>query len=119
MAGNTTTICVQTFRADWDANIPLSALCVKWTITKDQVARLRGLWSLPLRTDRRLRSKPRHVDPTPEEIAEACRAIRAGWDTATELERRCGGKYVSMRRIDVPLDTSGILFVDPPGDEYP
>jgi hypothetical protein len=30
-------------------------------------------------------------EPTPAEIAEACRAIRATWDEATELARRCGG----------------------------
>lgn len=113
MAGNTTTISVQVFRADWDSNIPISALCMKWTITKDQVVRLRDLWSLPLRTDRRLRSKPRHVDPTPEEIAEACRQIRAGWDAATEMDRRTNGKVINMRRIEIPSDTFGHAFEEP------
>jgi hypothetical protein len=35
-------------------------------------------------------SAPNH-EPSPAEIAEACRAIRATWDEETELARRCGG----------------------------
>lgn len=89
MAGNTATITMQEFRADWCAHIPVAELCIRWTITKDQVVRLRDLWQLPLRTDRKHLKKPtRQADPTPAEIAERAAAIRAGWDAATELERR-------------------------------
>jgi hypothetical protein len=89
MAGNTATISMQEFRADWCAHIPVADLCIRWTITKDQVVRLRDLWALPLRRDRKHIKKPlRQKDPTPAEIAERAAAIRATWDEATELDRR-------------------------------
>ena len=70
MAGKTATINVTQFRADWDSHVPIAFLCVKYTITKDQVVRLRDHWQLPLRLDRRLRFKPKRPQPpTPEEIA--------------------------------------------------
>lgn len=47
-------------------------------VTKDQIIRLRDRLRLPLRLDRSTRKKgPRHSDPTPEEIAAACAALRA------------------------------------------
>jgi hypothetical protein len=62
---------------------------VAYTVTKDQVYRLRDHWQLPLRNDRRLRYKPvRGPDPTPAEIAERAAAIRASWDADTEARRR-------------------------------
>lgn len=90
MAGNTDKICVQSFRADWNKHIPIAALCEKYGITKDQLVRLKKTWGLEPRHDRRLRYRHgrRQPDPTPEQIKEACAAIRAGWDEATERERR-------------------------------
>ena len=90
MAGVTATISVQSFRTDWQSHMPISSLCVRYTITKDQVIRLRDLWRLPLRNDRRLRFKPtveQVRDPTPEEIVQACKEIQARWDDRTREER--------------------------------
>jgi len=89
MAGVTATICIQTFRTDWCSHMPIAVLCERYTITKDQVVRLRTVWQLPLRNDRKLRAKPpRYRDPTPQEIAERSAAVRATWDARTEEMRR-------------------------------
>lgn len=105
MAGNTATISVQAFRADWATHMPISALCERWTITKDQVLRLRDVWRLPLRNDRRLRFKPKRSemrDPTPQEILQACKEIQAKWDARTQEERAViKTQHVSLRRIEL------------------
>ena len=91
MRGNTATISLQAFRADWLTHMPISALCVRYTISKDQVIRLRDVWNLPPRHDRRFRFKPKRSesrDPTPREIEQACKEIRARWDAITEEARR-------------------------------
>ena len=88
MAGNTATICVTTFRCDWSSGLPLASICEKWTITKDQLVRLRAIWDLPLRLDRKLRHRPpRQRDPTTTEILEATLRIQATWDDATRESR--------------------------------
>ncbi len=91
MAGSTATISIAAFRADWMTHMPMRALCERYTITRDQVVRLRDVWHLPLRNDRRLRFKPKRSesrDPTPREIAQACKEIQARWDANTEQARR-------------------------------
>lgn len=114
MAGNTAQICVKSFRADWNKHIPIAALCEKYGITKDQLVRLKRVWGLRPRHDRRLRYKPtrRNADPTPDQIAAACRAIRDGWDEATERQRRGADQLpVEIRVIDtrlLGLEESGI-----------
>ena len=73
MAGNTAAIDRATLEAQWSAYVPMAAICQFWTVSKDQLVRLRGAWNLPLRLDRRRRYKPsraeRMLDPTPEELA--------------------------------------------------
>ena len=73
MAGNTTRIDRATLSVQWLANIPMAAIAQSWTITSHQLVRLREVWGLPPRNDRRLRHKPsradRMLDPTPEELA--------------------------------------------------
>ena len=105
MAGVTATISVQAFRADWATHMPISALCERWTITKDQVLRLRDVWHLPLRNDRRLRFKPKRSemrDPTIREIQQACKEIQARWDERTREERAViKTQHVSLRRIEL------------------
>lgn len=105
MAGNTATISLTSFRADWVTHMPISALCVRYTISKDQVIRLRDVWQLPLRNDRRLRFKPRrgeYRDPTPTEIKLACKAIQATWDDRTRHERSViKNRQVTLRRIEM------------------
>jgi hypothetical protein len=105
MAGVTATISVTAFRADWDTHMPIAALCQRWTISKDQVLRLRDVWHLPLRNDRRLRFKPKRCDmrdPTPREIIQACKEIQAKWDARTREERSViKTQHVSLRRIEM------------------
>lgn len=105
MAGNTATISITAFRADWQTHMPISALCVRYTITKDQVIRLRDVWQLPLRNDRRLRFKPKRSemrDPTPREIVQACKEIQAKWDARTREERAVmKTQHVILRRIEL------------------
>ena len=87
MAGNTATISIATFRDDWNSHIPMRALCDRYTITRDQVIRLKVFWGLPPRHDRKLRAKPvRQRDPTPTEIRAACAALRAKHLAAKKAE---------------------------------
>ena len=73
MAGNTAAIDRATLEAQWLSYLPMAAICQHWTVSKDQLVRLRGAWNLPLRLDRKRRYKPsraeRMLDPTPEELA--------------------------------------------------
>ena len=106
MAGVTATISVTAFRADWSTHMPIAALCDRYTITKDQVLRLRTVWNLPLRHDRRLRFKPKRSemrDPTPAELEERTAAIRATWDARTEEARRVAKPQAySVPEIETP-----------------
>lgn len=102
MAGNTARINVTAFRADWAAHMPIALLCVRWTVSKDQIVRLKRVWELPPRHDRRLRYKPpRPIPPTPEEIAASesslalapevamrVTCVHAMWDDRTRAERQ-------------------------------
>jgi len=101
MAGITATISVQQFRKDWLDHKPISELCELYTITKDQVIRLRDVWALPLRHDRRLRAKPkRQRDPTPTEIEAACLRIQSRWDETTRENRAVyKTQHVSVRTV--------------------
>ena len=105
MAGITATISVVAFRADWLTHMPMRALCDRYTITRDQVIRLRDVWNLPLRNDRRLRFKPKRSeikDPTPREIAQACKEIQAQWDERTrEMRHVIKSQPVTMKRIEM------------------
>jgi len=108
MAGVTATISVTAFRADWDTHMPMRALCERYTISRDQVIRLRDVWHLPLRNDRRLRFKPKRCDmhdPTPREIIQACKEIQAKWDARTREERAViKTQTVNLRRIELTGD---------------
>jgi len=53
MAGNTTTIDVQAFKADYAAAVTHYELAERHTITRDQIIRLVRVWGLPLRHDRK------------------------------------------------------------------
>jgi len=90
MAGNTATIDFTTLRVQWAAHSSMAAICSHWTITKDQLIRLKAVAELPPRHDRRFRFKPKRSevrDPTPREIVQACKEIQARWDDRTRHER--------------------------------
>jgi hypothetical protein len=102
-AGNTATISIERFRADWISHTPIVLLCQRYTISKDQVIRLRDVWELPLRHDRKLRAKPkRQRDPTPADIEAACLQIQATWDDRTrEIRAVQKTQQVMLRQIEL------------------
>lgn len=92
MAGNTSAINIATLRVQWDSHSSMAAICSYWTISKDQLVRLRDVIPLAKRHDRSLRFKPKRAgrtDPTEDEIwNQIVFRIQAGWDEQTELARR-------------------------------
>lgn len=98
---NTSTISIEQFRADWDDYIPISQLCVKYGISKDQLIRLRLVLALSPRMDCTRRYKPRRGrDPSPSQIAAACLRIQATWDQ-TARESRAVYKQGQIRVSEV------------------
>lgn len=68
--GNTATIDFQSLRLQWAAHVPIAQLCQNFTVSRDQMTRLKFVLHLPPRHDRSLRFKPsRPKPPSPEEIA--------------------------------------------------
>jgi len=101
MAGNTATIDRDVFSADWHSYVPIAVLCVRHTITKDQVIRLRTIWNLDRRMDCTRRAKPpRAKPPTASDLQEsgatldlspavaaAAARVRQEWDDETERRK--------------------------------
>lgn len=85
MAGNTAVISMAQFSADWAAHIPIASLCERYTVTKDQVLRLKIIWQLPPRHDRSLRAKPKWA---PKPSREEDSASSSSCDLAPEIARR-------------------------------
>lgn len=105
--GITATISVAAFRADWLTHMPMLALCERYSVSRDQIIRLKHVWHLPPRHDRRLRFKPkRAVDPTTTEIRSACLRIQATWDEQTRIDRMVTKPQTfTLRRIELDADT--------------
>jgi hypothetical protein len=108
MRGNTATISLTAFRADWMTHIPMRALCERWTISRDQVIRLAEVWDLPRRHDRKLRARQvRQRDPTPREIARLSREIQATWSEDTREDRKVTKtQHVTLHRLELSDDPS-------------
>ena len=85
MPGNTATIDVAVLRIQWDSQIPMAAICTHWTISKDQLVRLRDVLPLPKRMDRSLRYKPPR-DPGPDDAEEL--ASRSSLSLAPQIAAR-------------------------------
>ncbi len=114
MAGNTATIDVQAFRLQWDAGVPMAVMCSHWTITKDQLIRLKAVWELPLRHDR-ARKRCRLEDPAVAEdrasgqslslapgVEARAALIRSKWTLELEHSRRgtsSGGPSQALPKI--------------------
>jgi hypothetical protein len=128
MAGNTATINRVALSEQWISYLPMAAICQHWTITKDQLVRLRNVWELPLRLDRRRRHKPSReerliLDPDNDElaaseasldlaplVAERVTAVQAMWSEAIRAERQVV-KPTAFRlaRIEVPEEMREML----------
>ena len=90
-AGNTAAIDFKTLRVQWASHLSMHLICTHWTITKDQLIRLKTVADLPPRHDRRLRFRPQRgeiKDPTPAELEQRKAEVRAAWDEETEMRRR-------------------------------
>lgn len=89
-------------------------MCQMHTISKDQVLRLRVVWGLPPRNDRRLRHKPDAArDPTTTEIQISCLAIQATWnDNTREARRVIKTRRATVRILDVPEDLRDAIEAD-------
>lgn len=117
MAGVTHTIDFKTLRLQWDSHSAMAAICTHWSITKDQLIRLKGVVPLPPRHDRRFRFKPKrseYRDPTPEEIRQRSAEVQATWDARTEFARRVvkDGATFSVARIRISTDIDWSQVVD-------
>lgn len=110
-AGNTATIRIEQFRADWLGHLPMRDLAQRYTITRDQVIRLAVVWELPRRHDRKLRARSQpHRDPTPSEITRLCLEIQATWDDRTrEMRRVQKTQHVSFAPIEFGDDVTPLL----------
>jgi len=106
--GNTATISLTAFRADWLTHLPMRDLCQRYTVSRDQVIRLKHVWELPPRHDRRMRSKPRRMaDPTTTEIQQMCCEIQATWsDDVREHRRVTKTQMVTLHRLEVSYEPS-------------
>lgn len=114
MRGNTATISLTAFRTDWLTHLPMRELCIRYTITRDQVVRLKHHWQLPPRHDRRLRAKPKRVaDPTTTEIQQRCLELQATWTEDVREQRRViKTQHVTLRRIELDADTRSHVEYD-------
>jgi hypothetical protein len=127
MAGNTATIDRVVLLEQWTSSMPMAAICGHWTISKDQLVRLRTVWDLPLRLDRKKRHRPSGLDallrPDGDElaaseasldlaplVAERVTAVQAMWSEAIRAERQVV-KPTAFRlaRIEVPEEMREML----------
>jgi len=103
------------FRADWESGLPIAVLCSSYSISRDQVVRLRDLWDLPLRHDRRNRKRQAGYrrDPTPEEIRARCLEIQATWSDKVREDRHWRKPQVwAVPIVQIPSD--GASWPDEP-----
>ena len=108
MRGNTATISLTAFRADWLTHLPMRDLCQRYTVSRDQVIRLKHVWQLPPRHDRRMRSKPRRMaDPSTTEIQQLCCEIQATWSEDVRENRRVAKtQAVTLHRLELSDEPS-------------
>lgn len=120
MAGKTATIDATTLRVQWNSYLPMGAICQHWTITVHQLVRLREVWGLPPRNDRKRRYKPsrleRMLDPDEAElaasensldlapmVAERVTCTQALWSDEVRAERQVvKAEPFRLSRIETP-----------------
>jgi hypothetical protein len=130
MPGNTTRVERSILELQWDAYIPMAAICQHWTITKDQLVRLRDVWELPLRLDRKRRYKPsrleRMLDPDEDElvasqasldlapmVAERVTCVQATWSEEVRAERQAiKPEPFRLARIETPEEMQDCQDLD-------
>lgn len=126
MAGNTAIIDRQTLRLQWLRYEPLGEIAQYWTCTVHQLIRLREVWHLPPRNDRRRRYKStrreRMLDPDVLELAASensldlapmvaarVTCIHATWSDTVRADRQANKA--------VPMSLAPISLPDECGEE--
>jgi len=98
----------------------MAAICSHFSISKDQLIRLKEVVPLPPRHNRRLRYKPARGetrDPTPAEIEQRCKEVQARWDDRTRQERSViKPRPVTLKRIEM-TDEARQAFDELPVEE--
>lgn len=117
MAGNTAAIEFATLRVQWQSASSMFSICSYWTITKDQLIRMKLVAGLAPRHDRRTRHRPdRQPPPSAEEVAASqaslsfapyvaarVTCVQATWDERTRSERQVTKPTLfSLQEIAVP-----------------
>lgn len=120
MPGDTSRIDIATLRVQWSSHSSYAEICSFWTVTRDQLIRLRCVLPLPPRHDRRLRHRPeRAAPPTPEEIAASeasldlspavaarVTCVQITWDDRTRAERQVTKPTLwTLAEIEVPEES--------------
>lgn len=127
MAGNTAIIDRRTLERQWCDYLPMGAICQHWTVTVHQLIRLREVWGLPPRNDRKRRHKPsridRILDPSPAElrasenslalaplVAQRATSVQATWSDEIRRERASGkATGFSLSRVQLDSETQAAL----------
>lgn len=125
MRGDTTAIDVATLRVQWASHSSMAAICSYWTVSRDQLIRLRDVYELPKRHSRVLRFKPERDSPPPaaEErasrdrltlapaVEERAAAIRETWTDAVRHARHWQRPSLFvLPEVDSPCEISSEDF---------
>lgn len=118
MAGNTKAVNPLTLKVQWESTALLSSICSHWTISKDQLIRLRIAVGLPPRRDcargaggfpepdaAEILASENSLDLAPL-VAAAVTAAQANWTCRVQGER-CVHKVDRM--VFSQFDTGGLL----------
>jgi hypothetical protein len=127
MAGNTSRIDIETLKLQWASHSSYAALCSFWTVTREQVIRLKHVIPLPPRHDRRLRHRPSRddlfYDPPPEEVAASEASLNLSplvaaratcesslWSDEVRAQRQVRKPTAfSLTPVDVPGELRGAM----------
>ena len=117
MRGDTTAINVATLRLQWASHSSMASICSFWTVSRDQLIRLRDVQQLPKRHNRSLRRKPeREPEPSRAEqrasegsldlaprVAKRAAAVRATWSENIRQHRHWSNQQIFTVPL-VPLE---------------
>ena len=120
MAGNTAVIDRVTLEIQWASYMPLGQVAQFWSVSSHQLIRLREVWGLPPRNDRKRRYKPsrleRMLDPDEDElaaseasldlapmVAERVTCVQVTWSEEVRAERQAvKPEPFRLARIETP-----------------
>jgi hypothetical protein len=125
MAGDTSRIDIATLTVQWASHSSYAAICSFWTVTREQIIRLKRVIPLPPRHDRRLRFRPPRCDrPSPEEIAaseaslnlapmvaERATCVTIHWTDEVRLQRQVTKPTAfRMEPVETPEELRDVFY---------